>query len=805
MDLFDNNALNMPMVALRGLVVFPNITLHFDVGRKKSISAVKTAMITKQDIFLSTQKDMSDEAENIDAVYDIGVVCEIKQIVRIPSSDCLRVIVEGKYRAELLALSDVNPYLTAVVKRIDSIPYSEKYNLRAEALVRYAKGLFNEYSIIAQKLPNDINMGVAKLSEPGALADYIAGNIPLDYPQKQEVLSEIDSLKRIQKLVDVLGKEVKLLQLEEDINDRVQSQIDENQKEYYLHEQLKAINAELGEGDNPASEADGYREKILKLHLDADSEKKLLNECDRLKYVQPSSPESAVSRNYLDKILELPWHIYSKENLNIDNARRILDRDHYGLKDVKERILEFIAVRKLSPNIKGQIICLVGPPGVGKTSVAKSLAKALNRKYERISLGGVHDEAEIRGHRKTYIGAMPGSIIEAVIRTKTSNPLILLDEIDKLSNDYKGDPSSALLEALDPEQNNTFRDHYIEIPFDLSKVLFVTTANDKNEIPAPLLDRMEVIELFSYTHEEKFNIAKKHLIPKQLKENGIKASQLHFTDNAIHSIIDGYTREAGVRTLERTFAKVMRKAAVKITEGYTGKISVKPTGLEAYLGPKKYKPESQGHKDEVGVVNGLAWTSVGGEMLKVEAVKMPGTGKLELTGSLGDVMKESARTAYSYIRSISEALPLDMDFYKNTDIHIHFPEGAVPKDGPSAGIAITTAVVSALTGIPVRADIAMTGEVTLTGNVLPIGGLKEKTMAAYRNGIKTVLIPEENVSDLKEIDDAVKENVDFISVSKADEVLSLALSKNVVVKDNKQRSIKLKQDRSQTASVCQQN
>lgn len=805
MDLFDNNALNMPMVALRGLVVFPNITLHFDVGRKKSISAVKTAMITKQDIFLSTQKDMSDEAENIDAVYDIGVVCEIKQIVRIPSSDCLRVIVEGKYRAELLALSDVNPYLTAVVKRIDSIPYSEKYNLRAEALVRYAKGLFNEYSIIAQKLPNDINMGVAKLSEPGALADYIAGNIPLDYPLKQEVLSEIDSLKRIQKLVDVLGKEVKLLQLEEDINDRVQSQIDENQKEYYLHEQLKAINAELGEGDNPASEADGYREKILKLHLDADSEKKLLNECDRLKYVQPSSPESAVSRNYLDKILELPWHIYSKENLNIDNARRILDRDHYGLKDVKERILEFIAVRKLSPNIKGQIICLVGPPGVGKTSVAKSLAKALNRKYERISLGGVHDEAEIRGHRKTYIGAMPGSIIEAVIRTKTSNPLILLDEIDKLASDYKGDPSSALLEALDPEQNNTFRDHYIEIPFDLSKVLFVTTANDKNEIPAPLLDRMEVIELFSYTHEEKFNIAKKHLIPKQLKENGIKASQLHFTDNAIHSIIDGYTREAGVRTLERTFAKVMRKAAVKITEGYTGKISVKPTGLEAYLGPKKYKPESQGHKDEVGVVNGLAWTSVGGEMLKVEVVKMSGTGKLELTGSLGDVMKESARTAYSYIRSISEALPLDMDFYKNTDIHIHFPEGAVPKDGPSAGIAITTAVVSALTGIPVRADIAMTGEVTLTGNVLPIGGLKEKTMAAYRNGIKTVLIPEENVSDLKEIDDAVKENVDFISVSKADEVLSLALSKNVVFKDNKQRSIKLKQDRSQTASVCQQN
>ena len=776
MDLFDNNALNMPMVALRGLVVFPNITLHFDVGRKKSISAVKTAMITKQDIFLSTQKDMSDEAENIDAVYDIGVVCEIKQIVRIPSSDCLRVIVEGKYRAELLAFSDVNPYLTAVVKRIDSIPYSEKYNLRAEALVRYAKGLFNEYSIIAQKLPNDINMGVAKLSEPGALADYIVGNIPLDYPQKQEVLSEIDSLKRIQKLVDILGKEVKLLQLEEDINDRVQSQIDENQKEYYLHEQLKAINAELGEGDNPASEADGYREKILKLHLDADSEKKLLNECDRLKYVQPSSPESAVSRNYLDKILELPWHIYSKENLNIDNARRILDRDHYGLKDVKERILEFIAVRKLSPNIKGQIICLVGPPGVGKTSVAKSLAKALNRKYERISLGGVHDEAEIRGHRKTYIGAMPGSIIEAVIRTKTSNPLILLDEIDKLASDYKGDPSSALLEALDPEQNNTFRDHYIEIPFDLSKVLFVTTANDKNEIPAPLLDRMEVIELFSYTHEEKFNIAKKHLIPKQLKENGIKASQLHFTDNAIHSIIDGYTREAGVRNLERTIGQLMHKAARKIVEGEE-KVDIKKKSLKELLGPAPFEDEDENLKPQIGVVRGLAWTSVGGDTLSIEVNVMPGKGKMELTGCMGDVMKESAQIGLSYVRSIAENYGIDSGYFEKHDIHLHIPEGAVPKDGPSAGITMALAILSAHTGIPVRGDIAMTGEITLRGKVLPIGGLKEKLLAAKTVGVKEVLVPARNKRNVVELDEEITDGMKITYVEDMNEVIEHAMKK----------------------------
>ena len=802
MDFDMQKNLTLPVLPLRGLVVFPKSLIHFDVGRKKSITAINKAMKADQLVFLTSQKDAAINEPDIFDVYDTGVIAKVVQVLKQPENTT-RIVIEGQCRATIINPVFDEKCLVAEVK-----PYeeeSEYLTARDSALMRTVKNEFDKYLEISPKMPSDIIFKVALCKRPGELADFITANLILDYRVKQSILETFPESERLESVLDVLVNENFVLKLEDEISQKAKMRIDENQRDYFLREQKRAIEEELGEDDSPIDDAENYVDKIEKLNLDEKSADILYKECKKLSKMPYGSQEAAVIRTYLDTVLDLPWNKSSKDKIVISKVQKALDKTHYGLDKVKKRIIEQLAVRVLSEKQKGQIICLAGPPGVGKTSIAQSIAKAIGRKSERIALGGVRDEAEIRGHRKTYIGAMPGSIIEAVIRTKTSNPLILLDEIDKLASDYKGDPSSALLEALDPEQNNTFRDHYIEIPFDLSKVLFVTTANDKNEIPAPLLDRMEVIELFSYTHEEKFNIAKKHLIPKQLKENGIKASQLHFTDNAIHSIIDGYTREAGVRTLERTFAKVMRKAAVKITEGYTGKISVKPTGLEAYLGPKKYKPESQGHKDEVGVVNGLAWTSVGGEMLKVEAVKMPGTGKLELTGSLGDVMKESARTAYSYIRSISEALPLDMDFYKNTDIHIHFPEGAVPKDGPSAGIAITTAVVSALTGIPVRADIAMTGEVTLTGNVLPIGGLKEKTMAAYRNGIKTVLIPEENVSDLKEIDDAVKENVDFISVSKADEVLSLALSKNVVVKDNKQRSIKLKQDRSQTASVCQQN
>lgn len=805
MELLNNTTLDMPMVALRGLVVFPDNTIHFDVGRKKSVAAVKASMVSKQNIFLCTQKDMSEETGNIDSLYSVGVVCEVKQIVRLPSSDFVRVVVEGKYRAQLVAFINTNPYFISEIKPVETLNVSPRHALDSEALIRRAKALFEEYSAVLSKLPQDVISGIDRNRFSAAMtADYIAANIPIDYKLKQEILEELNPLKRIENLCVILAKEIQLLDLEADISDRVQEQVDENQREYYLHEQMKAISEELNDGNSPETDSEKYKSQILKLKLDKNSEEKLLAECDRLKYMQISSPESTVSRNYIDKVLELPWNKFTKDNLDIENARKILEKDHYGLKEVKERIIEIIAVRKLSPQIKGQIICLVGPPGVGKTSIAKSLAKAINRKYARISLGGVHDEAEIRGHRKTYIGAMPGAIIDAVIKTKSSNPLILLDEIDKLASDYKGDPSSALLEALDPEQNNTFRDHYIEIPFDLSKVLFITTANDRSEIPAPLLDRMDVIELYSYTHEEKYNIAKKHLIPKQLKQNGIKASQLKFTDEAVREIIDYYTREAGVRSLERTIAKIMRKEAVNIVNNEKFKIKIRTDDLEKLLGPQKYKNDIISSDNEVGIVNGLAWTSVGGEILKVEAVKMQGTGKLELTGSLGNVMKESAKTAHSYIRSVSENLNIDNNFYKNTDIHIHFPEGAVPKDGPSAGIAITTAIVSALTGIPVNSTIAMTGEVTLTGNVLPIGGLKEKTMAAYRSGIKTVIIPEKNISDLKELDEAVLNNVSFIPVSKVQEVLSLALVYEDLC-EKKVKDIKVGTHTNRSTAVCQQS
>lgn len=765
----------LPTVALRGLVVFPEMTLHFDIGRKQSISAVKTAMMNKQNLFLVTQVDMSEEVRGRESLFDMGVVCEIKQLVRLPSGDYYRVVVEGKYRARLLALPEEKPHLVSSLKAAATKEPRNTSFVEVDALMRYAKSLFDEYAVLNQKLAPDIALGVTCQHSAGKLADYIAGNIPLEFSEKQFILDELNAKKRLEKLCVVLAREVELLEAMETVEDRVQAQIDDNQREYYLREQMKAIAQELGEGESALDEAQKYRERILALHLEKDSEEKLLQECDRMARMQPTSPESAVSRTYLDTVLGLPWNQVTKDNLNLDNARRILDKDHFGLDDVKERILELLAVRKLSSDVKGQIICLAGPPGVGKTSIAKSLARAMNRKYTRIALGGVHDEAEIRGHRKTYIGAMPGNIITALTRAGSSNPLILLDEIDKLSGDYKGDPASALLEALDPEQNNTFRDHYIEIPFDLSKVLFITTANDVSQIPAPLLDRMEVIDLYSYTAEEKFQIAKKHLVRKQLKENGIAAAQLRITDDALRLMIDGYTREAGVRKLERTIAKVMRKQAVKIADGYDKRITVRASDLNTLLGARKYKPSCLSENNEIGVVNGLAWTSVGGELLKVEAVAMDGTGKLELTGSLGDVMKESAKAACSYIRTNAALWNIDPEFYKKKDIHIHFPEGAVPKDGPSAGITVTTALASALSGYPVRADIAMTGEVTLTGRVLPIGGLREKSMAAYKAGIRTVLIPDENLPDLRKIDKTIAGEMAFISVSEVSEVLEKAL------------------------------
>lgn len=768
---------SLPAVALRGLVVFPDMTLHFDVGRKQSIAAVKHAMLTKQDLFLVAQTDLSEKLQDDSGLYKIGVVCEVKQVARLPSGDFYRVIAEGRFRARLLELSAMKPHLIARLRPLADRDPRTVSPAETEALVRYAKTLFEEYAMLHQKLPGDLLPAVMRMRSPGKLADCIAGNLPLPFADKQSILEELQVQRRLEKLCVVLVREIEMLEAMEEIDERVQEQIDENQREYYLREQMKVIAEELGDAESAAGEAEKYRARILKLHLEKDSEEKLLQECDRLARTQPTSPESAVSRSYLDAVLALPWGRYTRENLSLDRARKILDRDHYGLTRVKERILEFLAVRSLAgSHVKGQIICLAGPPGVGKTSIARSLAHAMNRKYERISLGGVNDESEIRGHRKTYIGSMPGSIVAALTRAKTSNPLILLDEIDKLSRDYKGDPASALLEALDPEQNNAFRDHYIEIPIDLSRVLFITTANDTSTIPAPLYDRMEVIELYSYTAEEKFQIAKRHLVRKQLAENGLTAKQLRISDDALRLMIDGYTREAGVRELERTIAKVMRKAALEIVGGRTEKLSVRAKDLEGLLGPRKFKPDDLAAADAVGVVNGLAWTSVGGELLKVEAAVMEGTGKLELTGSLGDVMKESARAACSYIRCHAARWEIDPDFYKTKDIHIHFPEGAVPKDGPSAGIAVTTAVVSALSGRAVRADVAMTGEITLTGRVLPIGGLREKTMAAYKSGVKTVLIPQANLPDLAEIDRTVADALEFVPVTEVSEVLTRALA-----------------------------
>lgn len=755
----------LPVVALRGLVVFPDMFMHFDVGREKSINAVQMAMKSDQKIFLAAQKDISVEDATIKDLYTIGVIATVKQILKIPGSSNVRVSVEGITRARII--DEINPsnrFLKASVFPISERIISVEESDYAQALVRHTRDVFADYSDCVSHMAPDIIAGVMEKSDPGKLADFIAGNIMLDYEDRQVILNQLNPIKRLEELCILLAKEGNLLTIESEINDMVQEQIDKNQREYYLREQLKIISSELGGGIPQEEELDIFREKIFNLKASDDIKEKLFRECDRLEKYAPSSPEAAVSRNYIEACLELPWGEYSKENSDIKKSRRILENDHYGLEKVKERILEYLAVRALAPDITGQIICLVGPPGVGKTSIARSIARATGRKYARISLGGVKDEAEIRGHRKTYIGSMPGRIINALQQAGTSNPLILLDEVDKLSADYKGDPTSALLEVLDPEQNFSFRDHYIELPFDLSKVMFITTANVRSNIPEPLQDRMEIIELGSYTAEEKLQIAKKHLVPKQIKRHGMTSKQLKISDKAISAIIDGYTREAGVRLLEQQIAAICRKSAMKIAENGEEKIAVKPENLEKFLGTRKYKAENELRESETGVVNGLAWTAVGGEMLEVEAAVLDGTGKIELTGSLGDVMQESAKAAVSYIRSRAEELGISTTFYKDKDIHIHVPEGATPKDGPSAGVTIATALVSALLGRKVRSDVAMTGEITLRGRVLPIGGLKEKSMAAYKHGIKTVYIPYDNISDLDEVDAVVKASVNFVPV-----------------------------------------
>ena len=772
----ERKKLHLPTIALRGLVVFPNNLVHFEVGREKSIAAVEWAMANNSNVFLVAQKSMDTTEPQQADLFSYGVVAEVKQVLRV-SGDLVKVLVEGKYRAKLSALDASGDFLLSEVRPAPVRAGKADDAVETEALLRALKAGFDEYLGMNPRLGKDVVFAIVSSDDPAFLSEYIPANLLFRYEDKQAVMDEGTLNGRLKKLIEMLRRECQVMKIEKEIAEKVNESMDKNQRDYYLHEQLHIISDELGEGDDTHAEADEYRRRITGLHLAEDSEKKLLKEVDRLAKMQGSNQEATVIRTYLDTCLDLPWNTFTVDDLDISRAQQILDRDHYGLKKVKDRILETLAVRKLAPDVKAQIICLVGPPGVGKTSIARSIAESLGRKYVRISLGGVRDEAEIRGHRRTYIGAMPGKIITAMISAKSANPLMLLDEIDKLAGDFRGDPAAALLEALDPEQNSTFNDHFIDIPFDLSHVLFITTANDLGSIPGPLRDRMDVIELPSYTRVEKYNIARKHLLPKQLKACGL-TGKVTLSQSALYGIIDGYTREAGVRNLERTITSVLRKCARKIAAGETESVSVTGTMLEQLLGPRFVKPDFLNRTNAVGIANGLAWTSVGGETLPIEVQVMDnGSGKITVTGSLGDVMKESAQLAVTWVRVHAAEYGIDPEKLKKCDLHIHAPEGAVPKDGPSAGVTLTTALVSCLSGIPVRGDVAMTGEITLHGNVLPIGGLREKSMAAYREGMKTVLIPKDNEPDLYEVDDEVKKNLTFLPMQSLTQVLNAALLK----------------------------
>ena len=772
----ERKKLHLPTIALRGLVVFPNNLVHFEVGREKSIAAVEWAMANNSNVFLVAQKSMDTTEPQQADLFSYGVVAEVKQVLRV-SGDLVKVLVEGKYRAKLSALDASGDFLLSEVRPAPVRAGKADDAVETEALLRALKAGFDEYLGMNPRLGKDVVFAIVSSDDPAFLSEYMPANLLFRYEDKQAVMDEGTLNGRLKKLIEMLRRECQVMKIEKEIAEKVNESMDKNQRDYYLHEQLHIISDELGEGDDTHAEADEYRRRITELHLAEDSEKKLLKEVDRLAKMQGSNQEATVIRTYLDTCLDLPWNTFTVDDLDISRAQQILDRDHYGLKKVKDRILETLAVRKLAPDVKAQIICLVGPPGVGKTSIARSIAESLGRKYVRISLGGVRDEAEIRGHRRTYIGAMPGKIITAMISAKSANPLMLLDEIDKLAGDFRGDPAAALLEALDPEQNSTFNDHFIDIPFDLSHVLFITTANDLGSIPGPLRDRMDVIELPSYTRVEKYNIARKHLLPKQLKACGL-TGKVTLSQSALYGIIDGYTREAGVRNLERTITSVLRKCARKIAAGEVESVSVTGTMLEQLLGPRFVKPDFLNRTNAVGIANGLAWTSVGGETLPIEVQVMDnGSGKITVTGSLGDVMKESAQLAVTWVRVHAAEYGTDPEKLKKCDLHIHAPEGAVPKDGPSAGVTLTTALVSCLSGIPVRGDVAMTGEITLHGNVLPIGGLREKSMAAYREGMKTVLIPKDNEPDLYEVDDEVKKNLTFLPMQSLTQVLNAALLK----------------------------
>lgn len=763
----------LPVVPMRGFVMFPRMLLNFELTRDESIMAVQKAMKSGQKVLIVCQTDILNDKPSGDDLYKIGIIVHLKQIVHKQGIMSTRVMAEGIKRARVIKYIDDLQYMMAQIEPCEEI-YCEQ-TPEITALVRKIRDLFDEYLEFSSKIPGDLLIGSRSIDDPGEVADYIASNASINMEIKQKILEELDGRKRAELLGKELLNEINLMKIEEDILTKLKDSTDKSQRDYILREQMKVISHELGEDDNPQIEALEYKNKLKKLKLPKKIFEALSKECNRFAKIPEGSIEANISRNYIDICVNLPWNKKTKDNIDIVKAREILDNGQYGLDEVKDRIIEILAVRKLSKTLKGQIICLEGPPGVGKTSIAKFMAEAMGRKFERVSLGGVKDESEIRGHRRTYVGAMPGRIVSAIKRSGVKNPLVLLDEIDKLSSDYHGDPSAALLEVLDPEQNNTFYDHYIDLPFDLSEVLFITTANDHTRIPKPLYDRMEIINLYSYTHQEKFNIAKIHLIKNQIKKNGLNENEFSIDDEALHILIEGYTKEAGVRGLEKRLSSLMRKVAKKIVSGEVKSVHVNKYILHEMLGPRAFKGNIQYERSEIGVVKGLAWTAVGGETMPIEVSLMKGKGKVQVTGSLGDVMKESAQIAVSYIRSNSENLGIKNDFYTKTDIHIHAPEGAVPKDGPSAGVTITTALVSALSGIPVRQDIAMTGEVTLKGKVLAIGGLKEKTMAAYRDGVQSVIIPSENESDLEKIDKEVKKSIHFIMADNLDTVLKNSL------------------------------
>ena len=765
-----------PVIPLRGVVAFPKMVVHFDVLREKSVNAVREALAKDRKVFIVTQRDVFAEDIKKEDLYSTGVLAEIRQVLRTPD-DMLRVLVEGVYKAKLVELDDSedteNPYCEAAIKEINNNKRCKASGAEIEAMTRSVRDAFENYSDLLPRMPRELAASILCQDDPEKLFENIVFNADFQYTDKQGLLEQNDTMSRLTSLLAVLVKETEVLEIESDIHSQVKESLNKNQRDVILREQMRVISSQLDESEDN----EDYREKILELKLEEKTTEKLCREADRLKGIPASSQEAFVIKSYLDTVLSLPWNKESKCKVNIKKAESILDKDHFGLKKVKDRILESIAVHAINPDVTGQIICLVGPPGVGKTSIGKSIARALGREYVRVSLGGVRDESDIRGHRKTYVGAMPGRIINAMIQAGTKNPLILFDEIDKMSNDFRGDPSAAMLEVLDSEQNKEFRDHYTEVPFDLSKVMFITTANTTSTIPAPLLDRMEVIEITSYTREEKFHIAKEHLIPKQLKKHGLKAAQMKITDKGIYKLVDSYTREAGVRNLERNIGSLCRKTAKEIVYGNSEKINFNEKNISKYLGPEKYLPDARSEFDETGLVNGLAWTAAGGVLMPLEVAVLDGKGSTEVTGSLGDVMKESAKLAVSYSRSVADRYSIDREFYKNKDIHIHAPEGAVPKDGPSAGVTMVTAIISALSGIKVRSDVAMSGEITLHGRVLPIGGLREKTMAAYKEGIKKVIIPEKNRADLEEVDDVVKENIEFVFAKTLDDVLDNALVK----------------------------